>query len=44
MAEFFTRDTDGDGEIDLWGHISPQKQGFPCRHLGRADAGLDLWL
>ena len=30
MAEFFTRDTDGDGEIDLWGHISPQKQGFPA--------------
>ena len=44
MAEFFTRDTDGDGEIDLWGHISPQKQGFPRGHVGRADAGLDLRL
>jgi multiple sugar transport system substrate-binding protein len=34
MAEFFTRDTDGDGEIDLWGHISPQKQGFPAATWG----------
>ena len=34
MAEFFTRDTDGDGEIDLWGHIAPQKQGFPAATWG----------
>lgn len=39
IAEFFTRDTDGDGDIDLWGYADQAKRGrsfywFLIRYFG----------